>query len=167
MKSLLLVILLLSFGVKASVVLPIPISEQDLEGTWHGVDGASLLTIYRLQLSNSGDTSLYSSAPLHGDGMDWALNGRSTLENGKITISFPEKEQIFYRGVEISGRGGCYPEGGSCYLILDLNFGKDNGFTKITFEKIHLNQIKEAISKAKVIFNRFDEIEANKRRQSD
>jgi len=69
-------------------------------------------------------------------------------------------------GYDTVSRGVCYPEGGSCYLILELDLGQKNN-VNITFEKIPLDEIKESILRAKDIFKRFDEAEANKRKQAD
>lgn len=150
MKLIFLLLLVFSCSeVRALVEIPEPITNAELPGVWHAVNGNGLL-VYRLTIENDLSIEMFSSyRENYTKGMDLFPSGKIINKDGNLQVEFSESPTT-YKKLKLVGKGfSC--EKASCLLVLRER--KDS--VPIWFYRKSLSEIVNEISSAEEVFEEF------------
>ena len=147
MKIIFLVLLLFTCSqVRALVEMPEPITDSELPGVWHAINGNGIL-VYRLKIENDlSVVMLVSYGDNYGKGMDVFPSGNIINNDGHLQIEF-SKSPTTGKKLEFFGKGISCKES-SCMLV--LRESKDT--PAIWFYQKPLSELVSQISGAERVF---------------
>lgn len=149
MKIIFLVLLLFTCSqVRALVEMPEPITDSELPGIWHAINGNGII-VYRLKIEKDlSAVMLLSYGDNYGKGMDVFPSGNIINNDGYLQIEF-SKSPTTYKKLKFFGKGISCKES-SCMLVLR----ESEDSPPIWFYRKPLSELVSEISGAERVFER-------------